>query len=196
MGRHRKYDIGDILDKGVELLRRQGYHHTSLDDILMTSGLPKGSFYGSFKSKEDFGVRVLDRYVEITVSMMRKHTENSKETSPLKRLYSFYEEIIAFFVAEGCVYGCLLNNLSLELAGYNDSFRDAIEQGHRTFIDTLSPSVAKAQEQGEMKTFLPARDMAFYIHTNFDGAIVKMKGVRDRYPLDLFLNTTFRLIET
>ena len=194
MGRHKKYDIDELLNIGVELLRKKGYHNTSLDDILLACGLPKGSFYGSFKSKEEFGIRVLERYVDTTVQLMLKHTLNKKEESALKRLHNFYTEVIDFFVAEGCGYGCLLNNLSLELAGYNDAFRDAIEKGHGKFIDTLTVCVEESQKTGEMKEFLPAKDMAFYIHTNFDGAIVKMKGVRDRYPLDLFLDTTFKLI--
>jgi TetR/AcrR family transcriptional repressor of nem operon len=194
MGRPRKHNIDGILDQGVDLLRRQGYHYTGLEDILTVCGLPKGSFYGSFHSKEDFGIRVLQRYVAMTTALMRKHTTDAKEASAFQRLHNFYAEIIEYFVAEGCVYGCLLNNLTLELAGYNDAFRDAIEAGHASFINTLAPCVKQAQEKGEMKTFLPAQDMAFYIHTNFDGAIVKMKGARDRYPLDLFLDTTFTLI--
>ena len=194
MGRHKKYDIDEVLDKGVRLLRRQGYHNTSLDDILSVSGMPKGSFYSSFTSKEDFGVRVLNRYVEDTVSLMTKHLEDATEASPLQRLRNFYEDVIAYFVEEGCGFGCLLNDLSLELAGYNDTFRDAVREGHTRFIDTLAEGMDAAQERGEVRDFLPARELAFYVHTNFDGAIVKMKGARDRYPLDLFLTTTFDLI--
>ena len=44
-----------ILAAGNSLIIQKSYHGCGLKEILATAGVPKGSFYHYFKSKEDFG---------------------------------------------------------------------------------------------------------------------------------------------
>src|SRR5229473_3315149 len=52
-----------ILDAASRLIHLQGYHCTSLDDVLRESGVGKGNFYYYFKSKEDLGYAIIERLV-------------------------------------------------------------------------------------------------------------------------------------
>jgi TetR/AcrR family transcriptional repressor of nem operon len=49
-----------LLDKGMPLLWSKGYNATSVNDIVQVAGIPKGSFYFYFDSKEDFAVKAID----------------------------------------------------------------------------------------------------------------------------------------
>ncbi len=51
-----------LLDVGVELMHRNGYKATGLTEILQAAGVPKGSFYHHFGSKEDFAAAALEKY--------------------------------------------------------------------------------------------------------------------------------------
>ncbi|MCG8607480.1 TetR/AcrR family transcriptional regulator [bacterium] len=48
-----------IIDKATQLFTQNGYHSTSLSQILNATGLAKGGFYFHFRSKEELGMAVL-----------------------------------------------------------------------------------------------------------------------------------------
>ena len=47
---------------GTELLTERGFQITGIDEVLKRVGVPKGSFYHYFKSKDHFGHAVIDNY--------------------------------------------------------------------------------------------------------------------------------------
>ena len=48
-----------ILSKGSAVMTRRGYHGTGVLEIVQAAGIPKGSFYHYFASKEDFALQAL-----------------------------------------------------------------------------------------------------------------------------------------
>ena len=53
-----------IIHEGARLIHAQGYKATGIQQILDAVGIPKGSFYFYFKSKDDFGCAVIDHFTE------------------------------------------------------------------------------------------------------------------------------------
>ncbi len=51
---------GNLLEAGAELMLRKGYHGTGIQQIVDAAGVPKGSFYNYFKSKEDFALAAME----------------------------------------------------------------------------------------------------------------------------------------
>ena len=56
--RNDKRDL--ILAKGAQVMTRRGYHGTGVLEIVQAAGIPKGSFYHYFASKEDFALQALE----------------------------------------------------------------------------------------------------------------------------------------
>jgi len=195
MARPKKYDHQPAIERGVFLFRSKGYHNTSVADIIETLDLPKGTFFGMFKTKEEYALKVLQQYIDETLLFMSKTLYSNKNISPVERLKVFYRSLSNFFSQEGCAYGCLLNTLTSEVGGYNDAFSKLIEEGHRQFIDKIEPCVKEAQMAKEARTDIDSRELTYFIHTSFDGAIIKMKGVRNDEALEIFLNNIFKLIQ-
>jgi len=54
-----------IIQTGAELILRNGFRATGINTVLEEAGVPKGSFYYYFKSKNDFGLAVIDAYAEV-----------------------------------------------------------------------------------------------------------------------------------
>ncbi len=51
-----------IIDTAQKIMSCKGFSAVGLNEILRTAGVPKGSFYHYFESKESFGVVLLDAY--------------------------------------------------------------------------------------------------------------------------------------
>jgi TetR/AcrR family transcriptional repressor of nem operon len=61
VGRNRSYQRDDVLAKCADVFLRTGYEGTSIDDLVMVTGLHRGSIYTAFGSKRGLFVAVLDR---------------------------------------------------------------------------------------------------------------------------------------
>jgi len=68
----------EIIRKGAELIHAQGFNATGLKQILQVAGIPKGSFYFYFKSKEDFGLAIIDYFNAIINGIFTRYLSDKK----------------------------------------------------------------------------------------------------------------------
>ena len=80
----------EIIRKGAELIHAQGFEATGLKQILHAASIPKGSFYFYFKSKDDFGLEIID-YFQAAISGIFSRYLNDKKIPPLRRLDNLFE---------------------------------------------------------------------------------------------------------
>ncbi len=188
---NQKYQKEDILDIGTGLLRRNGYHHTGINEVLKATGIPKGSFYNYFSSKEDFMEQALDYYGAYTLEFMQSFLRDETRP-PLQRLRAFYQGLIDANRQEGFAFGCLVGNTSTEVGGLNETIAQAAERQLQGWIRELSQCISQGQDLGQIRTDFQAEELAAFIHTSFLGALGRMKTTRSGAPLE----TQFHLIFT
>lgn len=191
---YKKHNKEDILAKGEILLRTQGYHKTGINEILKASGIPKGSFYNFFESKEDFGLQVLAYYSNGIVSFIERMLKDKSRT-PLERLKAFYSDLLNTNKAEECANGCLLVNMSAEMGGLSQNFAKATQKHYQEWLEIIAECVAEGQDKGEINKNYEALELADYIHSNFSGALVMMKSQRSIEPLERFYKMTFQFLQ-
>ena len=73
-----------ILNAGLEVFHEHGFHFTGVQNIVDQAGVPKGSFYNHFKSKEALGLEVLDTYW--SAGSAARSELQATGTAPLKRI--------------------------------------------------------------------------------------------------------------
>src|SRR5689334_7629705 len=112
----------DLIEVGISLILEHGYNHCGLDQILKAAGAHKGSFYYFFKSKEDFGLQVVDAHAERRLAQLDADLA-AVEYSPLERLRRFFEGSARRHRDLGYRKGCLFGNLGQELADQSEPFR-------------------------------------------------------------------------
>ncbi len=190
----KKYSKKEILDKGGELFRQRGYHNTGINEILKTCGIPKGSFYNFFESKEDFGVQVLDDYGETQYNFIKETLKNN-DLTPLAKLKYLYQDFITTLGNENCQYGCLVGNITQELAGINNSFSSATSKQFHRITSLINSVILEGQEQGEIINEFNTEELSEYIHGSFFGAITRAKAERNTNPLTLWLKITFNFLK-
>jgi TetR/AcrR family transcriptional repressor of nem operon len=177
-----------LLDKGMALLWSKGYNATSVNDIVKVAGIPKGSFYFYFESKEDFAVKAIERYFALMFTPAREILEN-KSISPKQRLLDFHEYRHGVLKNEmDCKMGCMASNLGNEMAEHNEKIRTAILNKEQLVLSLITKTIQEAQDYGEIDNSINAEDIAAFIEDAGKGAMISMKEMKSSYPIDNLMN--------
>jgi TetR/AcrR family transcriptional repressor of nem operon len=78
-----------LLDAGVEAFHRRGFNGCGVQEITEAAGVPKGSFYNHFASKEALGAAVLDRYWQQRGDTTLRILED-RDVRPRERLWRYF----------------------------------------------------------------------------------------------------------
>lgn len=189
-----KHNKEDILVIGYDLFRKNSYHHVGINEVLKASGLPKGSFYNFFASKEDFAAQVIDNYGISTKNWIEDYF--SQEGTPLTLIKSFYKNLIDLNEEDDYSSGCLLNNMSNEVGRTNEALAHKTDLNFESWIDVLSSVLEEGQKQGEIRKDYPARDLAEFLHTGMYGTFSRMKVTRSRAFMDKWYHMAMDFISS
>ena len=190
----QKYNKAEIIEKGVALFRHKGYHNTGVDDILKSCGIPSGSFYNFFKNKEGFALQALEQYHQRYLAMLDQLLLDDS-ISPLERLRRLFEGNVKMHIAQDCSQGCLLNNLTSEVASLNLKIGQVAAKHYQRNAEKLADVIRSGQHLGEIRTDYKALDLAFYLTDSFAGASVRMQAGKNDQPLKLFMRTAFEFLK-
>ena len=175
---------------GTELLTERGFQITGIDEILSIVGVPKGSFYYYFKSKREFGVAVVDNYVQFYAQKMALLFDNPERT-PLQRLQDFVDDGKVGMAKYDFKRGCLIGNMGQELAALNEEFRERLEQVMQTWEARVTALFQLARDTGEIAPTHDPESLSQFFWIGWEGAILRSKLTRSVAPLDRFAQIFF-----
>jgi TetR/AcrR family transcriptional repressor of nem operon len=173
-----------LLERGVEVLAQRGYHGTGLKELLDTVGVPKGSFYNYFNSKEQFGAAVIEHFVEQVAARMDAAFEEV-DVDALATLRVFFAKELSLHQVAG-LRGCLLGNLGAELGCSQELCRQALANGLQGMKDRFTRVLSRGQEQGRVRTDITAGDLADFLVDGYEGAQLRMQVEGSIEPLRRF----------
>lgn len=192
----RRIDRQDIITAGLDLMFLNGYNATGIKDITDEVGIPKGSFYNHFKSKEDFGLEVLQFYSNRGVKMHEDYLINDKSKSPLERLNSFYSYVISTYKGPSDYkYGCIMSNFSAELGDVNEKFRAVLDHEFKEYERIIKNCLEEAKEIREINSNIDVHKLSSFILNSWHGALVRMKSTGTIDPLNNFKSTIFEILK-
>lgn len=178
-----------LLDTGLALLLEQGYNHLGIDALLKQAGVPKGSFYHHFRSKEDFALQVIDAYMT-EVKEGLDACLGDESLPPLARVRRFLELSKEKYRGEGYL-GCLLGGLGQELSGVNERFRRKVEDCFSDLARRFAGCFEMAKTRGELPADADPRDLADLLINCWEGAALRSRLWRKASPLDDVLDFYF-----
>jgi TetR/AcrR family transcriptional repressor of nem operon len=168
-------------------LTEQGYHGTGLQEILDAVGIPKGSFYNYFDSKEHFSAEVVAHYIEPFILQLRGHLQDSASDA-LAALRRYFGELIAETQRQDFKGGCLLGNLIGEIGDTSDICREALYVALRRYRDLIESALAQAQREGGVRNDIASEALADLLVNAWQGALLRMKIERSAAPLEQCCN--------
>ena len=179
-----------LVDAGTQLILEQGYHHTGIQDVLQTAGVPKGSFYYYFPSKEAFGQAVIAQFAEAYLVRLEQYLGDTT-ARPLTRLRRHHEDLLARFERRGCRGGCLIGNLSQELADQHPRLRTQLDAVLTSWRARYAQLFREAQAVGDLRADRDPEALADFYLDSFEGALLRAKVSKSPAPLRVFLTCMF-----
>lgn len=175
-----------IIDAGTKAIVEKSFNGVGLKEILDAAGVPKGSFYHYFKSKEHFGVAVVEGSSEHHLSFTRKLFADQNKT-PLERIRSYFTEVRDHLDKLGSQRQCLIAKVALEESRLSEPMRNVIKVGYDQWQVLLAGVIRLAQAEGEIASDLDADQLAAFLQNAWEGAMIRMEIDRDCKALDAFI---------
>lgn len=178
-----------LLEAGLKLFHLQGFNATGVQELADAAGVPKGSFYNHFASKDAFAVEVLDRYWE------KGNTQLLSDVTAgdaLTRLRLYFEILVEIRRSKEFGAGCLLGNFTAELSDQSRLIRDRLASFFAAWSRSIESCIREAQQQGLISTDLPSATLASFILNTWEGAVLRSKADKDDSALTQFMVVVFQ----
>ena len=179
-----------LLDVGMAMLLRHGYHDLGIQALLAATRTPKGSFYHHFKDKEDFALQVIDQYMR-HVHAGLDDCLGEKSRPPLERVRRFFELTQQNYRREGFM-GCLLGGLGQELSGVSEVFRRKVDGCFSKIAKRIAVCLEEARKRGDIPAESNPRRMASLLVDCWEGAALRSRLRGNPAPLTTMLDFYFQ----
>ena len=179
-----------LIDAGMAMLLKHGYHDLGIQALLDATGIPKGSFYHHFRDKEDFALQTIDAYMG-HVHAGLDACLGDLSLAPLRRVRRFFEMTMQHYRAEGYM-GCLLGGLGQELSGVSEVFRRRIDECFGQIAARLGACLDEARKGGDLPADANTKRMAGLLVDCWEGAALRSRLRGEAAPLNAMLDFFFQ----
>jgi TetR/AcrR family transcriptional regulator, transcriptional repressor for nem operon len=181
-----------LIRVGTQQLYAYGFHGTTVDRILEASGVPKGSFYHHFHSKEKFAKEALDRYIRFQFDLLARWAgKDDLDTADV--ITGYFNDMAVAFTRSRYQRACLVGKLSTEMAATSPAFREVlaadIEQWKAKIVELLQ----RGRDRGDVYEGITIDEMADTVLALIQGAFVLVLASRNDAMLDA-TRTALRLL--
>jgi len=177
----------EIVEAALVEFHRRGFNACSVEDITKAAGVPKGSFYNHFKSKEDLAAEVVRRYSIASVW----HTPIEPGLSPLEQLRRRFQFLDDRLADRDFARGCLIGNMGAEVADHRPAIRAAVEATLTAWSGRVSELLRAAQAAGEVPPDLDTDRVGRFMVDAWEGAVTRTKVTKSTEPFDDFRAMVF-----
>lgn len=177
-----------LIRSGTEVLTEQGFANAGIDGILKRVGVPKGSFYYYFSSKEAFGYAVLEHYGAYFAKKLDRHLLNDT-LPPLLRIKAFVADAKEGMQRHDFQRGCLVGNLGQEVNGLPEGYRTRLQSILTDWQQRLAVCLREAQRLGDIISSADCDRLAEAFWIGWEGAVMRARLEAQTRPLDTFLDT-------
>ncbi|KJH84101.1 TetR family transcriptional regulator [Pseudomonas fluorescens] len=182
-----------ILDVGQRIMAAKGYTAVGLNEILATAGVPKGSFYHYFGSKDAFGEALLESYFETYLDEIDQTLIQPGLTMAQRLLNYFriWQDTQSF---QDCQGKCLAVKLGVEVADLSEAMRAVLKRGTSGIIDRLASGIESGLAEGSLAISGTPHEVAQNLYQLWLGASVMVKITKSVQPFETAMSTTRQLL--
>ena len=171
-----------LLAAGLDLFLRQGYNGTGIQQITDQAGVPKGSFYNHFESKEAFAAAIVDLYSEHSKNSWERWMRGAPE-GPMAAIRHVFGAMLDYHERARCSSGCLIGNLAAEVAPASKLCRQRLQVAQLAWRERLAALIRAAQDAAEIRDDVDATALSALTWSAWEGALLRMKVEGSVRPL-------------
>jgi TetR/AcrR family transcriptional repressor of nem operon len=185
MGRKSMRD--QVVEAAVEQFHMRGFNACGVKDITAGAGLPKGSLYNYFESKEALAVEALQRYGET----VRLAELADASVDPLLRLRQHFEFLRDENTRRNFARGCLIGDFGTEIVDHSDMIRGAVRVSLQSWAQALAAPIAQAQESGQITAATDAETVARFVLNAWEGTLISARADHSEDSYQIFFDIVF-----
>lgn len=183
----------NIIAVGQRLIGARGFSAVGLNEILAEAGVPKGSFYHYFGSKDAFGVALLDSYFDEYLDDLDQ-TLAQPGLNMAQRLMNYFriwQETQSFYDCQG---KCLAVKLGAEVADMSETMRATLNRGTAGIVSRLARAIETGVGEGSILIEGESQNAAQSLYQLWLGASIMVKIVRNLQPFEMAMKTTRQML--
>lgn len=181
-----------LVNEGMTAFMAKGYEGIGIQQILAAAGVPKGSFYNFFDSKEGFALEVLDAYARRYIEFVAEYLHC--DGPPLDRLRAYFSALEDEMCRAGDAAGCLYGVLSQTSAPHSDVLRERLKEAFASWRENLVRLLSDAREQGELAQNADIAALSDAIIDSYEGALLRMRAEGSTVPVRRYRNVTLEAL--
>ncbi len=185
-----------ILAVARELIHARGYKNTGLQDILEASGVPKGSFYFYFRSKEDLGRELIVAYRQTMREGAAQRIAYVAAQGAIPAILGYFRDSASAQSAGGCKSGCLLGNLAAEITDTHEELRREIAACFEDLTQAFADVLAEGQRRGELERSFDTGSAAAFLVSVLEGTVLVAKARRQPATFHACEESLIRYLDT
>ena len=170
-----------------------GYEATSMQTLVSTMGINRGSLYDTFGDKRSLFLAAIAHYEEIVV----KSTIGSLMTPEADKqtIIDLFRGLVVSMAKEEKCYGCLMTNTAVELCPNDAEARDRINTHFEQIVRAFKQTLKLAQAKGEIDSQKDLNSLANYLTSNLQGLRVIGKVNHDLNTLNGIVDVILSVLD-
>ena len=171
----------------------KGFTAVGLNEILTASGVPKGSFYHYFGSKDAFGEALLESYFGDYLAELDA-TLSAPGLTMAQRLMNYWKNWQETQSFQNCQGKCLAVKLGAEVADLSEPMRLALKRGMAGITDRLGRAIEAGVAEGSLSVHGKPHEVAESLYQLWLGASVMVKILRNTQPFESAMKATRQIL--
>lgn len=182
-----------LVSSGISVFLKQGYEGGGITAILNEAGMPKGSFYNLFPSKEEFACAALDAYLA-SFTELRAATLCNSSLTPRERLMAWLAGHREYIEHQPEVAGCLAGILGQTGAVHNEKIRQKLLALFDSWEGDLIDVFREAQLMQMLSPTMTPESAAAMVIYLYEGVMIRIRVEAHSRPYDFLTQTLPEII--
>jgi TetR/AcrR family transcriptional repressor of nem operon len=182
-----------IIEKTAPIFNAKGYAGTSMNDIMIATGLTKGSIYGNFENKDEVALAAFDHNFAVIVSYLKQKMESrSKIVDKLLVYPETYRNFLEFPFLEA---GCPVLNTAIEADDTHPQLRNKAANALTVWKNAIEKQIQNGIDTNEINAETNAAEFAVVLMSLIEGAVMQAKVSGKPTVLHITMDFLERMIQ-
>lgn len=173
MPRTKAFCEVSVLEKAVELFWKQGYHATSINDLVGYLGINRASLYATYGDKKTLFVKAFQHYQKTNTQKTKAFL--AEQTSVKEGIKNLFLNSVQNALQDSDRKGCFVINCTTELLPNEQEFLPLILENQQNFTKLFKDYLQSGVEKGEIAADKDLDTIAAYLFTLYGGLQVNAK---------------------
>lgn len=189
----KQFDPDEVLDRAMAVFWERGYEATSIQDVVETTGINRGSLYATFSDKKQLFLAVLARYADRVGNPLLAELADPDPRQAIERMFA---AILRRTSDPTQPRGCLITNTALECPRSGDDISRTIAAWIGQQESVLYQVLLRAQAEGSLDQGRDCRALARFFVGVAQGLNVVHKAMADPAVLQDMVRVAMQVWET